>query len=366
MNRSKKNTLVGVVITTIFMMGCAFLVKDLPTDYFHNASAKTESIETRNLQATGSTAPKIVWFFTYPESGTTYILHLLHIMSGRSTATNYGTVMMDESGKIFLAKDDSIPVYTDKVGPHYNTLLPPPDRYVLTRTHSYGTCFDCPPWKYLGPTAKLRHMKINTYASKIAGGITSTNKYTMDSVEKMIVMYRDPLDLAVARFFHRVNKWTLLGDTENIEKYSLDAQGYQKYCSEQDKSHWFEQEKTWYKHGGFWEISLKVPCRSEFVKIFEFYNMAERVHNFHGLAEMPVKLNDFASNLAETAGNVLTFLEQPYVGQPPENKLGTGEGQFSYFYSDEQKKAVAQLAKQVCDPYVWETGFGPLLSQFLE
>jgi len=369
MQRYRKNALIGMFTAAIFM-GSAFLVNKLPVNLFDNA-AKTEPTEDRNLQATGrnlqatGNPPKVVWFFTYPESGTTYILHLLHVMSGRSTASNYGTVMMNENGKIYVPETDSVPVYEDRVGPHYNTLLPPPDRYVLTRTHSYGTCFDCPPWKYLGPTAKLRHMKINTYASKITGGIASTNKYKMDDVEKMIVMYRDPLDLAVARFFHRVNKWALLGDTDSVAKYPLDVVGFKKYCHEQDNSNWLSSEKNWYQHGGFWEISSKIPCRSEFVKIFEFYNMAERVHNFHGLAEMRVKLRDFATDLGGTGGNILKFLEQPYVGQPTENKLGAGEGQFYYFYDDEQRKAVAQLGKRMCSQYVWDTGFGPMLTKFL-
>lgn len=362
-SRSRKKILIGLLIAAAIVAGSVSISRDFMTFSFGFETALTEPVGGRKLQQ--ASGPKLVWFFTYPEAGATYVLHLLHEITGLATATNYGTVMMDTAGKIYQPNDDSIPVYLDRVGPHYNALLPPPDTYVVTRTHSYGTCFDCAPWKYLGPTAKLRHMKINSYASKIVGGIPSTNKYTMDNVAKMLVMYRDPMDLAVARFNHRVNKWKMLGDAESIAKYTNDHDGYRRYCKDQDASQWADTEKNWYEHGEFWDEAHTLPCRAEFVKIFEFYNMAERVRNFHGLPTMRVRLNDFARNLGETAGKVLEFIEQPYQGLPDENKLGQGEGQFFYFYTNEERKMVARLAKKMCDTIVWDDGFGPLLTKYL-
>jgi hypothetical protein len=365
--RTKTFTWIGLFIFAIVGSGCMFVRKDLLASSFNVAAIQSEPTQNRQLQE-GATAPKVVWFMSYPESGTTYVLHLIHLVSGLSTATNYGTVMMDDNGKIYKPTSDSIPVYIDRVGPHYNSaVLPKPETYVLTRTHSYGTCFDCAPWKYLGPTSKLRHLKINTYASRLVGGIPKTNKYKMDDVEKMLVLYRDPMDLAMARFNHRLNKWKLIGDVQNVARYPNTAAGYKRYCRDQNDSEWHEQEKNWYEHGGFWEEAKNVPCRSEFVRIFEFYNMVERVRTFHGLATMRVKLNDFAVNLPQVSGDVVNFLSQPYLGPPAENKLGTGEGQFSSFYTDAERTAIAKLAKKMFtnEPAVWEFGFGPILEKYL-
>jgi len=369
--RKKKYTLIGLFIAAIVGSGCMLVRKDLLVSSFNAVITQSEPTQDRQLQVTGD-PPKLVWFMSYPESGTTYVLHLIHQCSGMATATNYGTVMMDDVGKIYQPNYDSIPVYLDRPGPHFNSKdLPKPETFVLTRTHSYGTCFDCPPWKYLGPTSKLRHLKINTYASKLNGGIARTIKYTMDNVGKMLIMYRDPMDLAVARFYHRINKWKMNGDVENVSRYPNTMAGYRKYCRDQDDSEWKESEKNWYEHGGYWEEAKRVPCRSEFVRIFEFYKMAERVRIFHGLVTMRVKLNDFAVNLPQVSGDVVNFLDQPYLGPPAENKLGQGESQFFYFYSNEERKAVAKLAKamladSMSEPYAWDFGFGPMLSQYLD
>lgn len=359
--RTGMKALLGLLAGGAIVVAGAFLRKDQHTNFLPVTAVNDNSPGSRQLQAT---EPDIVWFFTYPESGTTYIMHLFHVLSGRSTASNYGSLIMDSNGKMFRPSFDSSPVFSNEPGPHYNSILPPPDNFVLTRTHSYGTCFDCPPWKYLGPSAKLKHMKINSYASKRENGVVRSLKYKADRVKKMLLMYRDPMDIAVARFFHRAAKWAQSGDVQNAVRYPTDHDGYNRYCKDQDAI-FSPIEKNWYSKGGFWEEASKVPCRAEFVKVFEFYNMAERIHAAYNLQEMRVTLRDFAQDISATATRTLGFLELPTANAPPENKLGLGEGQFLSFYTDQQRTAIAHLAKAMCIPAVWDGGFGRILQKYL-
>jgi len=360
--RTGMKALAGLLVVATVVMTGAVLRKDLPSNSLPVVAMNEDSSVGRQLQVNG---PDIVWFFTYPESGTTYIMHLFHVLSGKSTASNYGSLIMDSNGKMFRPDFDSRPVFSNEPGPHYNSILPAPENFVLTRTHSYGTCFDCPPWKYLGPSAKLKHMKINSYASKRENGVVRSLKYKAGRVKKMLLMYRDPMDISVARFFHRAAKWTQMGDIANAVRYPTDPDGYRKYCKDQDVSSFSAIEKNWYSKGGYWEEASKVPCRAEFVKVFEFYNMAERIHAAYNLQEMRVTLRDFAQDIGATAARTLGFLELPTANSPPENKLGLGEGQFASFYNDEERTAIAHLAKAMCIPAVWDGGFGRILQKYL-
>lgn len=367
-----KKILVGALLSVaIVTVDASFLRTHLETDPSVTSAVKgvDQILDDRMLQAEeqGVDPPSIAWFYTFPESGSTYIMHLFQLCSGRSTGSNYGSAMIDEKGGIYRTSD-SIPVYSDFPGPHYCSNLPAPKKFVLTKTHSYGTCFDCPPWKYLGPTAKLRHMKINMYASKMSGGVEETLQYSADHVKKILIMYRDPMDIAVARYFHRVNRANMpFGNQNFASKYALSPNGFWKYCRVQDSSFQTEREKNWYhKKGRFWGEASQVPCRAEFVKIFEFYNMAEKIKEAYNLEEMRVSLKDFALNFDDTAKKTLNFLEEEYIGLPDEEiLLGDGERQFSDFFDEKEHRSIAILAKKMCLPAVWNEGFGPFLQKYI-
>lgn len=331
-------------------------------------SVSVEHIEREQHHRSLQNGPKIAWIMSYPESGVTYLLKLVHDISGRATATNYGTHKMDANGKISKVLDNSTPVFTDgSPSPHYNIGLPAPDSYALTRTHSYGSCFDCPPWKYLGATANLRHMKINTYGSRVKNGVTQTFKYGIASVEKLVVLYRDPLDHIVARFYQKHDSETISGNSQFGEAFPLTPEGFHDWCAFQDSPNhpYHIKENNWYEVGGYLAATEGVPCRAEFVKLFHFYDYVRKVGVKYNLGMFEIGLQEVAADMEGAMGSLLDFVEYPIVNSPPQNLLGEGKGLFHNHYTEEQKAAVAKLGKQLSSPRVWDYGFKPLLEEFL-
>lgn len=312
------------------------------------------SMSDRELQQDNDPR-KIVWLFSYPESGTTYVMHVIHVVSQRSTASNYGTVLIDRRGNIVEPEADSSPVFSNYLGPSYSNFMPSPDKYVLTRTHSYGTCHNCPPWKYLGPAAYLKHMKSNTYGSVIVGGQPKIMKYDISLVEKMLILVRDPIDNVAARFMQKVQKEIDDGNAGYATLYPINRLGFKQYCEDMNNSPFRNLEQNWYETGGFWEEASIIPCGSEFVKIFTFYNHARLVGLQYNLEMKTVTIKDFAVDLENTLNDVFNYLELPRVNAPPENLLKNGEGLFAHFYTPEQLTNIALLAKKMTVPTVWES-----------
>lgn len=317
----------------------------------------------RDLQ-TEAILPKINWLYSFPMSGTTYVMHIVQTCSNTSTATNYGTVMIDENGGLY-GTENSVPVREEgQPGPAYTSLLPAPRKRVLTRTHSHGTCFECPPWKYMGPSAYLRHTHINNYATLIKNNVEETKKYSMSTVSNIVVLFRDPMDNVAARFFQKVQKEANDGDPEYEERYPKNVDGFKKYCDDMHRGEYRYKEFNWYSKAGFWEEAEPVPCRSEFVKIFYFYNFARLIALKYNLDMKIVTLKDFATNVDSTIDDVFEYLHLERIADAPENLLGDGEAQFLNFYTERERRAIASLGKKIALPAVWE-GFAPYLEKYL-
>jgi len=321
--------------------------------------------EGRDLQEASEDDPrKLAWFISFPEAGTTYTMHIIQQVSGKSTASNYGTVMIDDNGNNVPVASDSIPVFFDRDGPSFSNLMPSPSKYILTRSHSHGTCYDCPPYKYLGPSAHLRHMNTNRFGSRMVNGQMETFEYDMGLVEKLMVLVRDPMDNIASRFFVKVERELMNGNENYVRTYRKDVFGFRQWCQDMNSSSQYnDMERNWYSKLGFWEEASAVPCRAEFVKLFSFYNMIRQLGIRYGLDMKTVTLKDLAENPEATITDMFTYLELPVANEIPDTRLGTS--QFHHFYTDDEMRAIAKLAqKLVLGPAVWQ-GFGVYLDQFL-
>ena len=361
---SKKMSVFMMLVIATFALGLMSYnnLKSLSAN--RNLHAIPEaSLNDRDLQETVDPR-KIVWLMSYPESGTTYVMHVIHVVSQRATASNYGTVLIDERGNIVKPESDSLPVFSNYLGPSFSNYMPSPDKYVLTRTHSYGTCHNCPPWKYLGPASYVKHMKANIYGSVVIGGQQQIMKYDISLVEKMLILVRDPIDNVAARFMQKVQKEIDDGNAEYATLYAINRFGFRQYCEDMNNGPFRLKEENWYDKGGFGEEASGIPCVSEFVKIFTFYNHARLVGLQYDLETKNVTIKDFAVDLDNTLNDVFNFLELPRVNPPPENLLKTGEGLFAHFYLPEELTKIAVLAKKMCFPTVWES-FEVFLGKYL-
>ena len=156
-----------------------------------------------------------------------------------------------------------------------------------------------------------------------------------------------------------------IGNIAYGTEYPNNVDGFEKYCTDVNNGIFMDEEVNWYTHAGFLEEAKLVPCRSEFIKIFTFYNMARQVGVYYTLDMMIVRTKDLALNLDNTMNDVLGFLDLTRVDPlTPRNDLSNGEGLFSHFYTNEQRTAIAILGKKMCLPAVWD-GFAPYLEKYL-
>ena len=160
--------------------------------------------------------PMVAWLMSFPNSGTSYTLHLLREVTNTTTATNYGL-----EGDI---KDEpSVPVHEgNENGPFLElirtikTKIPP--RYILTKTHCTGFCADCDPTSFI-ETPRSFQMGCLSGRKGIQGkngkGMrTVPVRYEADFVKKTVHLIRSPLDNIVARFHLEHKRHLKLGDKQ--------------------------------------------------------------------------------------------------------------------------------------------------------
>jgi len=360
------------VLATIVLMTGLFAVIEIPRinsyDLRNRILRARQTLKSkspdRRLQE-GNETLKIAWFMSFPDAGVVYITRLIHTVSQTSTSSNDGTMMIDAQGHPYGIESNSIPVYENQNGPSLSSgSLPLPETYILTRTHSHGTCFDCPPWKYLGPAAELMHKRANNHAMSIVDGTTRNVEYSMDLVEKMVILVRDPMDNIAARFSNKVRREVNSGNTAYGTMYPKNKIGFAKYCDDMNGGTYGDKEKNWYTSKGFWEEAFHIPCRSEFVKLFSFYNNVRILGLTHELEMKTVSVKGFAVDVDNTIDDVFDFVNLTRVNPPPVNLLGSGERLFLSFYTHDERYFIALLAKKMLHPEVYD-GFATYLDKYL-
>ena len=298
---------------------------------------------------------RIAWLMGFPNSGTNYLVDSIHYLTLTSTASNIGTLMMDNEGKEYEAKDDSIPVFNDQPGPSFSTNLPSPDAYVLTRTQGFGTCFNCPPTEYIGSMGYAKYTETNCYANIINDHQVQSFQYSKDLVKKMIILIRNPVDIVVERFFQ---KRIIEINDENekfAEEYPDDIEGFRKYCEDMNNGPFLQEEMLVFGEEGFLNAAQDIPCRSEFIKIFHFYNNAVHLAGDLNLDdELDLKIvryEDFSSRSTEVE-STLKFLSLPRINPIPD--FPDSVDSFFDFYTPEDIHNLALLMDQMILPSLYD------------
>lgn len=318
-----------------------------------NKTIKTKPLNSSSYQdrMLSVRTPGVAWLISFPQSNDIELMHFVQTVTQTTTASNYGNFLIDDNGKPIKREGDSVPIYLDKFGPSTTSTLPLPEKYILTSTHGYGTCVSCPPWKYMGFSALRQHMHANTWATKMKDGAFVPYKYDISVVKKVVVLYRDPLDVVVSRFFQHAKP----GEKNHA--------GFLKYCYDQDHDSFSGPKENWFRQAKINDIAKNVPCNAEFVKIFTFYNMLEKVRKRFRLDVHYVSTKEIASNFAPSMKDLLSFLELTPVNQIPAKNNGQGEGDYFNFYTDDQRKGVADLGYAITEPEVWFR-FEPYLKKY--
>jgi hypothetical protein len=295
--------------------------------------------------------PKVVWLMSFPNSGTSYTLHLTREATNTTTATNYAL-----EGDI---KDEpSVPV---RRGEHQGPFLQlirdrtttVPSKYILTKTHCNAFCSDCKPRNYIETP---RSFEVSCRSGKRAvlnefGDLTNKRvTYDQSVVAKAVHVFRNPLDNVVARFHldyntakssKKASDWT--------EKHPNNRTGFATWCKEMDESsllptmRWIDE--------GLMNLLRKVPCHQEFFRYVQWHNLAFDVTRGRGIPVHIIHYQNYSENFEGTLTDLLEFLELPRTGRVEPFHAGK---EYSSYYTKKQRGAIKRVIQEFASVDTWD------------
>jgi len=271
---------------------------------------------------------------SYPNSGTTYTIHLIEQSTQTTVATNYA----QEPRKRGY---DVKPLYVQSPeGPfiHNTTLALPRTPYIMTKTHCSGYCSECPQNRYV--INKNKFLKACSECNN--NGIrTSYEKNIVPS--KTIRLVRNPLDNVVSNFHH----WQMKQRRQNKTALTDDDRGFKQYCRIQNEKYDAipanEKKPKLKKVQDFFAV---IPCHQSFFRYVQWHNNAERITQ----PTLVVYYDDYERDFEQTTKDILLFLEIDAMFPKPIFKAGKTYD----FFTAKERKAVWNLVKTMALPSFWD------------
>jgi hypothetical protein len=289
---------------------------------------------------------------SFPNSGTSFTLDLVAAASNMSMATNYANENSDADSSW-----SAVPVIPDTQGPFW--LMPwkaRPTTVVLTKTHCGGYCHDC---KVLGsvetPHSFMFHCaraEVNTVT--VEGNTTTKtlqrNVYDYNEVDRAVHLFRDPLDNMVSRFHLAVNE--LLKKESNaslIERYSLDADGFERFCWDITLYHDEHHDSRVDKRA--LELIRDVPCHYDLFRYIQWHNLAFVTTNDNlNLPTHVMHYEDYGTDFDGTLQSLLEFLDLPNTGAKVPFRSGKS---YRSYYSEDQISRMRSATMMLASPLTW-------------
>ena len=295
------------------------------------------------------TKPEVAWLMSYPNSGTSYTLRVVHEASRFATASNYGHNVDEVTGM-------PIPLYDSvEQGPFlHHGHIPPAESFILTKTHCGGRCTNCPLSKSLET--------VDSFSDLCMSGTVITNHTTITKgvrlkydqhVKRAIHLIRDPFDNVVARFH-------LDNHGHPTEGYD-DRAAFQEYCKDRDVLYQaVDLDMSQITHD-VKALFPGLPCYDQFYQYAQWHSLAiETINNKEPpIRSMVFHYDRYQSNFDASLQELLEFL-----GLKQEKSALTpfiaGKTYHEYFTADERHQAW-ELMKAVASPEAWE-----LMKRYLE
>ena len=227
-------------------------------------------------------SPRLAWLMSYPNSGTSYTMHLVARTSNKTVATNYGAECD------FNDIGENTPLYPNSPNGPY--LLQPskqlPDHYIMTKTHCGGRCSDCGPGKYLETK--------ESFLDECTGGshVSSTDprhqqvQYDPKLVQRAIHLIRNPFNNIVSNFHLAHGRNTDQNRTRWVEAYPNNVNGFRQWCTDIDAKYAREEELSRLIPTTVIDLFADVPCHKA------FYVFAQVSFMFVACISMMSSLND--------------------------------------------------------------------------
>ena len=219
-------------------------------------------------------SPRIAWLMSFPNSGTSYTMHLVGRASNRTAASNYGL----ECG--FDKYGVNVPLYSNSPNGPY--LLNPhkklPDNYILTKTHCGGRCSNCGPTKYL--ETKSSFMEMCAKGAQVSEGNLTKNhvKYDPKLAQRAIHLIRNPFNNIVSNFHLLIKENTKKPDSSTLrQRYSNDIDGFRTWCADIDNKYAEQVARFRLLPDSITSIFRNVPCHNSFYVYAQVCNEKQKI-----------------------------------------------------------------------------------------
>ncbi|KAL7490442.1 hypothetical protein ACHAWT_000033, partial [Skeletonema menzelii] len=166
------------------------------------------------------------------------------------------------------------------------------------------------------------------------------NAYTpLEKVARAVHIIRDPFDNIVARFNYEIKRMKEEADSNHfLTKYPKTRDGFRNYCHDLGEKYRAKEKKYGiYKHDMF-DLIKDVPCYSEFFRYIKWHDLAFSTTSDLGIPSMTIFYEDYANNFNKTKDNLLQFLQQDEVYDPPSFVAGKT---YRHYYTEEEIDAVS-------------------------
>lgn len=295
--------------------------------------------------------PDIAWLMSYPNSGTSYTLRLIQMVSNTTAATNYGEECEKDtrSGRI-------APLYGDSPsGPYLRHIdsKPLPDSFILTKTHCGGRCVHCAPDRYIETVDSFfARCLTGTLVEPTFDGSKEVNRsrvqYTNEHVKKAIHLVRDPFNNIVARFHLEYNNHKNLNNFSS--SFPNNREGFRRWCDDLDQRYTRQENKTELISPDIKAQINSVPCHSEFYRYAQWHNLAIAVTENMSLETYVLHYENYEKAFEPVLKSMLRFLKLDAVGDISPFIAGKT---YHDYYKKEELAAAMRLVKAVASNRTW-------------
>ena len=358
--------------------------------------------------------PRIAWLTSFPNSGTSFTMGLVARATNTTFATNYGIEANFGSKEVaslsIYERHPEGPFMPDPVTSFHHRKLPY-GKYVMTKTHCGGYCFNCRPETYAygyreeadermpslpPPGLSFLGDCASGHAVDDRGNIVDVS-YPPERVSRVIHLIRNPIHNLIARFHlerkHHSDANTA-SDRQWLEEHPDNQVGMSKFCDEENDRRWDEETKffdsdffrsndgesatetSFSRRNGdsnsptesrfpedfeAWkELTQRVPCRGDLFRYVQWHNLLHQSLDF-----MPYKLpvltlfyEGFESPTYEaTANSILDFLELEAVPGDDRGNIKWSEfrsrSDYDDFFSSTQTQAIMEFLQTLSSFRVW-------------
>lgn len=299
------------------LIGVAYLGLPKHLDKVLSIYRPKRHLGTSSITENSNIAPQAAWLLSYPCTGSEYLIDIIHFLTGKNTATNYGHYVEMPNGKHSRNAYESVPLFVERInGPFlftHHLPLPVGPSYIPVLSHGGGTCINCYPGRYILTRDEFIAKALtgtrftpSTYNDGDNGfGWNEEVHYYGGLIKKALHLIRDPFEVIESRFLYFSNAYA--GEFDWTSLYNQNSEGFYTFC-EDSRVKFADEEDKWY-HDDIKNASYDVPCHHEFYKLIQWHNLVFETIDYMGLPSQRFYYEDFLSDYAAQSEALLNFYD---------------------------------------------------------